>query len=434
MGVARRTYNQAVAAINAKCGLSKQSLRGLIMKEREGQGWLACDADLNPVDDDDDAEAWLRCGDAENLEDCWVHRGATLPCRDQPEWVKAVPFNVRDEAVTDAIKAWKSSFALHKQKASAFRLGFRSRKDLQQSFVVRGARTGNKGDWFDRGSKVTNDGIRHLLQPSSWRQTCNRRKKRRRRDIPASLPSDARIIWDRRKNKWWLRYTVDDEESSESDKGVASIDPGVRTFATIYSVGQGGEAVTEFGAKDMARITRLCRHVDDLVSRENKKANEAGGGYLLKHRKRYRLRRARLRLTSKIKALVADLHWKTARWLLQHHQVVLLPKFDTQSMVGRRGRVIRSRTAREMCTWSHYTFRQRLLSKARAFPGCEVIICDEPYTSKTCGGCGLLCRGLGGSKVLSCKGCGVRIPRDANGARNILLRRLHVVRGAAESV
>jgi len=35
--------------------------------------------------------------------------------------------------------------------------------------------------------------------------------------------------------------------------------------------------------------------------------------------------------------------------------------------------------------WSHYKFRQRLLQKAELTAGCTVILCYEPYTSKTCG-------------------------------------------------
>ncbi|WP_307731330.1 zinc ribbon domain-containing protein [Microseira wollei] len=45
-------------------------------------------------------------------------------------------------------------------------------------------------------------------------------------------------------------------------------------------------------------------------------------------------------------------------------------------------------------------------------------------TSKTCGSCGYIHHKLGGAKVFKCPRCGVRIPRDVNGARNILLRAL----------
>ena len=75
-----------------------------------------------------------------------------------------------------------------------------------------------------------------------------------------------------------------------------------------------------------------------------------------------------------------------------------------------------------MCTWSHYSFRQRLLFKSREYRHCRVVVTSEAYTSKTCGACGVLHSKLGGSKTFKCPSCGVCLDRDANGARNILLR------------
>jgi putative transposase len=95
--------------------------------------------------------------------------------------------------------------------------------------------------------------------------------------------------------------------------------------------------------------------------------------------------------------------------------------FETQKMATRLHRRIRSKTARDMLTWSHYSFRQRLLHKAREFPGCHIHIATEEYTSKTCGQCGILNAKLGGSKVFCCGQCGYTADRDANAARHILL-------------
>ena len=81
-----------------------------------------------------------------------------------------------------------------------------------------------------------------------------------------------------------------------------------------------------------------------------------------------------------------------------------------------------------MLTWAHYRFQQRLLKKAELYPWCQVILCDEPFTSKTCGQCGEINRGLGSSKVFVCPelNCDYRADRDASAARNILLRFLTI--------
>ena len=79
-----------------------------------------------------------------------------------------------------------------------------------------------------------------------------------------------------------------------------------------------------------------------------------------------------------------------------------------------------------MCTWSHYRFRQHLISKAREYPHVRIQETTEEYTSKTCGGCGVQNNKLGGSKNFACGSCAFRSDRDFNGARNILIRHLTV--------
>jgi putative transposase len=53
-----------------------------------------------------------------------------------------------------------------------------------------------------------------------------------------------------------------------------------------------------------------------------------------------------------------------------------------------------------------------------------VVRCNESYTSKTCPHCGHIHNRLGGSKKFKCPECGFTADRDANGARNIMIRAL----------
>jgi putative transposase len=187
----------------------------------------------------------------------------------------------------------------------------------------------------------------------------------------------------------------------------------VRTFLTGYDADGG---LVEWGARDMGRIVRLCAAYDRLQSKWSQEET--------RHRKRYRMRKAGLRIQEKIRHLVQDLHRKCAAWLCARYRVILLPVFETQQMVKRAARRIRSKTARAMMTLSHFSFRQHLLHKAREFPWCKVIIVTEEYTSKTCGSCGHLHTTLGGSKRFKCPKCTYTADRDANAARNILLKYL----------
>jgi len=174
----------------------------------------------------------------------------------------------------------------------------------------------------------------------------------------------------------------------------------------------------EWGKNDICRVYRLCHAYDKLQS----KCDQIHGKRnLLKH---YRLRRVMLRIYKKIRCLVNDCHYKLAKWLCENYCIILLPEFRTQEMVRRGQRRIRSKTARAMCTWSHFRFRQHLIHKSREYPWCQVVMCTEEYTSKTCGKCGYIHKKLGGSKEFCCPQCKINLDRDVNGARNILLKYL----------
>lgn len=140
---------------------------------------------------------------------------------------------------------------------------------------------------------------------------------------------------------------------------------------------------------------------------------------------RYKLKKAAMRLRAKIRRLVSQVHRKLAKILVTQYRVVLLPEFQTSQMVRRGKRKIRKKTVRNMLTWRHYQFRQYLIAKAELH-GCTVVVCDEPYTSKTCSCCGNIHSKLGGSKVFKCPKCSVTMDRDVNGAKNILLRYLTI--------
>ena len=51
-------------------------------------------------------------------------------------------------------------------------------------------------------------------------------------------------------------------------------------------------------------------------------------------------------------------------------------------------------------------------------------MCDEHWTSKSCGGCGLIKTNLGGNKVYDCSDCNFKLDRDYNGARNIHMKQI----------
>jgi putative transposase len=194
-----------------------------------------------------------------------------------------------------------------------------------------------------------------------------------------------------------------------------ALDPGVRTFLTGY---QADGMVTKFADGDIKRLCRLAATIDKLTARLESPE--------VRHKDRLRLKRTRFRIYTKITNLVSESHWKIAHYLCSNYDVILLPSFGTQDMVkkirsDKKRRKIGKDTARRMLMWSHYKFRCRLMNKARQW-GKTVVIVNEAYTSKTCTRCGWQNHKLGGAKLFKCKQCYLRVDRDVNGARNILLR------------
>jgi len=184
------------------------------------------------------------------------------------------------------------------------------------------------------------------------------------------------------------------ETQKSKSAGVNAIDPGVRTFNTCFD--RSG-LIAESGVGDKIRLGRLCYSYGGLQGRWSQKH--------VKHCKRYRMKKAGLRIQLKIRNLVYELHEKMVRCLCSNYRLILLPSFGKKRMVRTLSRKISGETARAMLTWAHYRFRQRLLFEIQEYPWCKVIICSKAYTSITYGHCGKLNRELGKNKIFECASC-----------------------------
>ncbi|KAK9337071.1 putative transposase DNA-binding domain-containing protein [Lipomyces starkeyi] len=308
--------------------------------------------------------------------------------------LKDTPYDIRDAAMDDLLKAFKAGAARYKNDQKVFEIKYRSRRNcFQESIVI------HSKHWKRRRGKF------------AFLRRLNSGKKGE--TLPDTLPHDSRLVRERLTGHFYLCVPgpLDVVEGHAGFGRVVSLDPGVRTFMTGYS--PDGEVI-ELGKGSIGHIYRLCHRLDDLQSRWSVQA--------ITHKKRWRMKKAAAMIRRRIRNLVDDLHCRTAKYLCSSYNLVILPKFESQQMVTSRGRrKIRSKSARAMMTWSHYRFQRRLLNKEREYPWCHVVLVSEAHTTKTCGRCGRL-NNVGGSKVFRCSHCGFECDRDINGARNILVR------------
>lgn len=193
-------------------------------------------------------------------------------------------------------------------------------------------------------------------------------------------------------------------ENTET-RGVCGIDPGVRTPLTLYD----GDRIVSFGY-DRSVYHRLQCKLSVLQSlRETKRISNRS------------YRRSRNRVRRRWVHMRDDMHYKCAAYLVDHYAAIGLPTFGTSRMVSRNG-ILHRKTKREMLDWGHFKFKMRVLSKARN--RASVLDIDESYTTQSCTSCGTL-KHVGGSKVYSCDGCGLRIDRDHGSARSIFMCTMH---------
>ncbi|KAF1325864.1 hypothetical protein FI667_g8954, partial [Globisporangium splendens] len=280
-----------------------------------------------------------------------------------PEYHLEVPEGVMDSTFRDYTKALKSSMALFKalkkrdKKTSFPELKFKSRKHNSSSIELR-----------SRDIKSSDGVVRFFPRYFGFSKTEGIK-------IKEELPERefAVRLQRTRYEKFYLCIPRVKEFKQTSSSRACAIDPGVRSFITMYDP----EGLT-LGVDDTnEEIFRRCLTIDRAISRKTKEASK---------RKRYRMNKRVFKMFQQVKAMIADMHQKVSSWLSKNYKEVLLPSFKTSDMTSKQKR-ISSKTSRAMLTWSHYKFKMMLEYKVKRSGG-KMVECEEHYTTKTCSRCG----------------------------------------------
>ena len=303
---------------------------------------------------------------------------------DLPDWCKSVPYQIKSIAIKDACKAVSNAKKKYKNGGGISRCRFRSRKYPVQSCYIPKSAVLEKGIFYT------------ILGETSYKESLLKGF------------GDCRLVLSH--GDYYL--TVPEEKprlNTENQGRVVALDPGIRTFLTFFSEDSFGW----LGDAANIKIQKLCFKLDKLVS----KISQA------KCKQKRRLKLAATKLRGKIKNLVSELHKKTAKFLVDNFDVILLPTFETSQMSKKGKRRIRSKSVRQMLTLSHYQFKQFI--KHKAFEYRKIVLdVNEAYTSKTVSWTGEIVKNLGGSKTIKSPSTNNVMDRDLNGARGIFLRAL----------
>jgi len=251
------------------------------------------------------------------------------------------------------------------------------------------------------------------LLPNYWKKVTKDRLVALNNKERFTPGSDRAVEVTYKYGRFTLSIPVEVPKIRVTKDGIIAFDPGIRIVLTGFD----GNNFWEFGNGDINRIVRLCQHLDSLQSQ----ISVSKGNQL--HRTRYRLRKQSVRLRRKIRNLVDEMHRKVASFVAQKYQVVCVPTYETSQMVFRKGRKLKSKTARAMLNWGFYRFTQVLVNQCAKY-GTILIRHTEEYTSKTCIRCGQVHAKLGGNKRFKCPSCNLTIARDFNGAFGNFLKAL----------
>ncbi len=343
------------------------------------------------------------------------------PNFDLSAWMTDVPKTVRHSGVHDYIEAKKTNMAnLRAGNIRSFKMTYRKKGNRKYPSIDVGStlKTQESGKYvliFPRKLVSTDAG---------HNGACQRKGKGRVRTSRILVSQNDRdFLHTQSKNgfrecrvqyscgRWYLLvpydipYTKPPKPNKDSDcgkdkepMGMAAIDPGARTFATVYD----GDRVFTV-EHNRGRMKTMQNRLDRLHSlRAQKKITSRS--YL----------RGRRRIRRKWDHLMTDMHWKLASMLIQY-KVVGLPSFRTQDMV--RGNLNKG-VKRELLGLQHGLFRTRLRHKAQGRT--TILPVDESFSTMTCTQCGSI-RIMGGLEVYKCRRCGLNIGRDVGSARSIFM-------------
>jgi IS605 OrfB family transposase len=218
---------------------------------------------------------------------------------------------------------------------------------------------------------------------------------------------ECKMSYNRKTKEWFLILVEDSEKISENlESSVCSIDPGEKTFLTVYD--PEGHVISIGQDNRNSKMFQKLNRIDELNSKKEKTKNK---------KIKRSLDRSIHRLYKKVKNLRDDLHKKACKFLCENFKNIVIPEYRSKDMLSK----LNNDVSRSITSLSYYMFRKRLERKCSEY-NCNLFLVTEEYTSRTCGQCGSLNKPK--DRVYSCSKCNLEIHRDYNGARNILLKHL----------
>ena len=278
--------------------------------------------------------------------------------------------------------------------------------------------------------------------------------------IKKNIIQESIITYDSSNGKYELKLAHKRLIKNKLNKQpVVAIDPGINNFIAYYGLKEHGQ----IGKIDLKKkILEYQEKIKQMqkIQKKNKNKNKTR----IKHPKK--IQKKIKSYYKKIKDLVKEVHTKAASFLCKKYENILLPEFETQDMLKkpktkkekeikaqqklnkpktkkeweairikkgeveykkeikqvRKKRYLSKKDKFVMNMQAHYKFKLYLKSKSLEY-GSKVHDVTEEYTSKTCTCCGHMSDEYV-NRMKTCTYCRIKIDRDTNGSRNILIKNM----------
>lgn len=214
---------------------------------------------------------------------------------------------------------------------------------------------------------------------------------------------EYKISYNRHTYKFYVNFSVPIENINvENKKEWCSIDPGEKTFTTIYNPFDREILFLANGERDSFG--------DHVISKLQRKISKCAD-----KQKKIRLTRALQLQREKDKNKRKEMHHKIANYLCSNFKHIIIPSYRTKNMK------LSSNVNKSIRNLGYFQFLTFLKHKCKEHDT-KLYIVEEHYTTKACCKCGKLNKP--DDRKYKCSECKIEINRDANGSINIGLKHL----------
>jgi len=223
-------------------------------------------------------------------------------------------------------------------------------------------------------------------------------------DIKQIYKCDCKIQYNKLTDKFILLVPeMIDTKQNKNKINLISLDPGIRTFMT----GLSDSEVIKIGSNISKKIGNKVEKIEKINKQE--------------HIKKSIKKKIEKRENIKITNLVDELHWKSINYLITNYKSILIGDMSVKGIVSKKTSKLHSIIKQIAIRLKFFQYRKRLEYKC-IINRIPFRVINESYTSKICSNCGSIKDDLGANKKYKCNECKIKLDRDINGCRGIIIK------------